>query len=447
MSLLLEALKKAELAKQRAVSPPDDAVGERATPVITRERLPDIGEHVEIRTDDLPSAQSASAVARDTRAARPLELALAPEQEPVPAPSRGERPVAENQEAARRLFEVKEIDYNPRRPFYLTLVALGVVGVAYGGYVWWQLQPKYTYSTPAVRDAKDKSVPVARTTAPVAPPAPAVAPAATTVAAPAAAGERFQPKRAAAAPQRPATPLADRGAQRKAPVAPRIATARPAPRPSDTSVAAVAPPSDPSGTSRQSIAITPASMQLDPQLERAYEAVQRNDLEAARQIYQSVLQREPSNRDALLGMATIEVRTRSYEIAEARYLRLLELDPRDPYAQAGLLALRQADPVASESRLKNLLASQPDSPQLQFALGNQYALQSRWSEAQQAYFRALAVDPENPDYAFNLAVSLDHLHQKTQAVEFYRRSLALSERRPGSFDRALAAARARDLQR
>jgi tetratricopeptide (TPR) repeat protein len=188
-------------------------------------------------------------------------------------------------------------------------------------------------------------------------------------------------------------------------------------------------------------------MQIDPQLERAYEAVQSNDLELARQIYQSVLQREPSNRDALLGMAAIEVRTRSYELAETRYLRLLELDPRDPYAHAGLLALRQADPVASESRLKNLLATHPDSPQLQFALGNQYGLQSRWSEAQQAYFRALAVDPENPDYAFNLAVSLDHLHQKTQAIEFYRRSLALSERRPGSFDRGLAAARARELQR
>jgi len=188
-------------------------------------------------------------------------------------------------------------------------------------------------------------------------------------------------------------------------------------------------------------------MQVDPQLERAYEAVQRNDLDTAREIYQGVLQRDPNNHDALLGMAAVDVRLRNYEPAEARYLRLLELDPRDGYAQAGLLALRQADPVASESRLKNLLASQPDSPQLLFALGNQYALQSRWSEAQQAYFRALAADPENPDYAFNLAVSLDHLHQRPQAVEFYRRSLALADRRSATFDRALAAARARELQR
>jgi hypothetical protein len=43
-------------------------------------------------------------------------------------------------------------------------------------------------------------------------------------------------------------------------------------------------------------------------------------------------------------------------------------------------------------------------------------------------------------------VSLDHLHQKPQAIEFYRRSLALADRRTATFDRALAAARARDLQ-
>src|SRR5262249_49454126 len=176
-------------------------------------------------------------------------------------------------------------------------------------------------------------------------------------------------------------------------------------------------------------------------------AMQKNDLDVAREIYLGVLQREPNNRDALLGLATIDLRMRNYETAEARYLKLLELDPRDGHAHAGLLALRQADPVASESRLKNLIASQPDSPWLHFALGNQYALQSRWSEAQQAYFRALAADPENSDYAFNLAVALDHLHQRPQAIEFYRRSRALADGRRASFDRALAAARVRDLQK
>jgi tetratricopeptide (TPR) repeat protein len=440
MSLLLEALKKAELAKQRAGSaePAHDQEppSERPTPVITRERLPDIGQHVEILSDDLPSAKAMSTEARPSPTGSSIELAIAPETPARPAPPQSERSAPENQEAARRLFEVKEIDYNPRRPFYLTLVVLGFVGVAYGGYVWWQLQPKYAYPATAARNTNETP---ARQEKTASNPTAALA-ALTTPVAPARA-----PQTAPATPA-PATPVtAGAPPPRLAAAARPIAAAR-SPRTASVPVAAVAPPNDASGDWRQSIAVNPSFMQIDPQLERAYEAMQNNDLDVAREIYRGVLQRDASNHDALLGMAAIDVRTRNYEIAEARYLRLLELDPRDGYAQAGLLALRQADPVASESRLKNLLATQPESPQLYFALGNQYALQSRWSEAQQAFFRALAADPENPDYAFNLAVSLDHLHQKVQAVEFYRRSLALADKRPGTFDRALAAARARELQ-
>ena len=41
-------------------------------------------------------------------------------------------------------------------------------------------------------------------------------------------------------------------------------------------------------------------------------------------------------------------------------------------------------------------------------LGNLYADQSQWAPAQQAYFQAHHLEPDNPDYAYNLAVGLDH---------------------------------------
>ena len=142
------------------------------------------------------------------------------------------------------------------------------------------------------------------------------------------------------------------------------------------------------------------------------------------------------------------MRTRNFETAEIRYLKLLEIDPRDAHAVAGVIALRgQVDPVLSESRLKILIASQPDATHLYFTLGNQYALQSRWTEAQAAYFKAYSADPENADYAFNLAISLDQLRQKQPALEYYRRSLVLADKRPGSFDRAQVQARIRELGR
>ena len=125
-----------------------------------------------------------------------------------------------------------------------------------------------------------------------------------------------------------------------------------------------------------------------------------------------------------------------------------ELDPRDPNAAAGLIGLRGTiDPVQAESRLKNLLANQPGAAILHFALGNILAAQSRWADAQQSYFRAVAAEPENPDYEFNLAVSLDHLHKDRLALEHYQRALALAGSRSAGFNKPQAEARIRDLQR
>ena len=118
------------------------------------------------------------------------------------------------------------------------------------------------------------------------------------------------------------------------------------------------------------------------------------------------------------------MRSGRYEAAEAYYLRLLQVDPRDAHAQAGLIALRSArlDPLPSESRVKSMLAADPGSNVLNFTLGNQFAQQGRWAEAQQEYFKAFAADPENADFAYNLAVSLDHLRQPQLALEYYQRA-------------------------
>jgi tetratricopeptide (TPR) repeat protein len=143
------------------------------------------------------------------------------------------------------------------------------------------------------------------------------------------------------------------------------------------------------------------------------------------------------------------VRSGRLEAAEATYLRLLQLDPNDAHAQAGLIALRASrlDPLATESRVKNMLAADPGAHVLHFTLGNQLAQQSRWEEAQQEYFKAFAASPDNADFAYNLAVSLDHLRQRRPALEYYRRAVALAEKRGGSFDVAAARRRAAELER
>ncbi|TMH48615.1 MAG: hypothetical protein E6H59_01375, partial [Betaproteobacteria bacterium] len=60
MSLLLEALKKAELAKQvaKGEAPSAEPKSEPPKPVMTREKLPDISQPLEILSDDLPSSET-----------------------------------------------------------------------------------------------------------------------------------------------------------------------------------------------------------------------------------------------------------------------------------------------------------------------------------------------------------------------------------------------------
>ncbi len=430
MSLLLEALKKAELAKQaaKAESPTAEPSAEEPT-VVTREKLPDITQPLEILSDDLPSSGPS---APDSRAA-PAERA-APAREPPRYESVGARPAERAQ--AQQLFEAKEMDYNPRRPFYITVSALVLIGACYGGYVWWQMQPKYSY---AVAPAQPRP---AETAPPAGPPAPAAAAPTLAKPAPAAAPVPATPAPAAKAPAAPAA---------VATIAPIQPARPPRPKPAASRSEMPAEPAQPAPRAAETlpaIAVSAPALAIDPALEQGYEALQKNDLAAARQAYQRALAREPTSRDALLGLAAIDVRSGQLDSAESRYAKLLETDPRDATALAGLMSLRgQLDPLTSESRLKSLLATHPDSAPLHFSLGNRYAQQSRWSEAQGAYFKAYSVDPENADYAFNLAVSLDRLHQKNLALDYYQRALALAGKRSASFNVAQARTRVQELSR
>src|SRR5881396_734656 len=186
MSLLLEALKKAELAKQVAKA---EAPSPEPKPVMTREKLPDISQPLEILTDDLPSSETKAA---ETAAAR-SEFSLQEQEtfEPAarPIPSTNEFARTGERAQAQQLFQVKEMDYNPRRPFYLTLGALAVVGLGYVGYVWWQMRPRYSVP-PVEMQARPVATPAQSTTAstPAAAPSPppvAAAPAPAPQAAPA----------------------------------------------------------------------------------------------------------------------------------------------------------------------------------------------------------------------------------------------------------------------
>lgn len=188
-------------------------------------------------------------------------------------------------------------------------------------------------------------------------------------------------------------------------------------------------------------------------LQSAWNALQAGELQTAALLYAEVLAEQPNDRDALIGVAAIQLRNDQPAEARQTYIKLLTLNPQDPYARTGLLQTSQAssDP-AHETELKNLLQRYPELPPLHFALGNFYAGRQRWNEAQTAYFDGLlyanrdSSTPVSPDYAFNLAVSLEQLQQPAAALNYYRQALELSRSSPAGFDISLLQSRLGLLQ-
>lgn len=440
MSLLLEALKRAEKAKEEAQRrAAESAPSAESRRLLTKDHLPDIAQPLEIVTDD------------PGRTARPPDSeTFAPPRGAGPAsdPSRVETanaaqasPVQRERATARRVFEAKFREPDPRRPFFFTLAMLGICAVGIVGYFWYQLRPPapLAIANPS-QPIGEKMRALAEAAAPAADP---VAPMRPIRGMPTGGKATTGEARTTPPPDAKARTSVRAGQQ---PTQPRAARVSPQVRRAPGAESAAVASEDSSTLSARRSAPTQG---IHPQVEAGYAAYQAGDLARARDAYRRALADEPTNRDALLGLAAVETRLRNPAAAEALYARVLQRDPRDVYARAGLLGLRgaQQDSVSAESQLKNLLATDPAATELQYALGNQYAKQERWADAQQAYSKAFTAEPDNPDYAYNLAVSLDHLHKPGLALEYYRRALALAGPRSAGFNRAAAERRVQELAR
>ncbi|KXB31410.1 hypothetical protein AT959_07005 [Dechloromonas denitrificans] len=410
MSLLMDALKRAETSKQeaaRSLSGKDPATADTLgleplappAPRVQNSPLPDLAAHI-----DAVDAELASSAVRPGQA------------QPKPATSQ-QKSAQADREAVRNAFAAKQVDTSPsRQPLWIALGILGLAGLGIGGYVGYQvlnignnsLRPSAN-PTPAPASAAPRGAPAAPAVPVVLPPA--------------------GPSTAAIAPE---TSL----------------FASPPPAPPPTRPARTLPTGEPESVPTETIRLTRSRPEVDSNQLRGYANIQRNELELARRDYEQALQRDPNNTDALLALAAIAQRQGRPGDAERLYQRALVANPSDPAVQAATLngASAGADPQNTESRLKSLLAVQPESAQLNFALGNLYARQQRWAEAQQVYFNAVAADGDNPDYLFNLAISLDHIRQNKLAAQHYRLALEAADKRPAAFEREPVRKRLSELQ-
>lgn len=379
----MDALRKAEEAKRAAAKAPDAGAAPAYRPASFELSAVD-NTASEISLEPLPSSDIAPSVP------------VAGSSPPRPADQTAQRHAVQNAFAAKAAPRKAE-----DKAFILALACVaGLAAVGIGSYVWWQMQPRGGL-------AAIGKPPVA-----------------------------MAPRPALPSPGEPKVQL-----EQKTPAAGQAASEaieRSEPRPA-------MPPSFPAAS--DPVRITRNQPHVSPLLEQGYSALQQGNLPQAQQAYERMLATDPKSADAMYGLAAIALQHQQSGLAEDYYLRILESDPRDPYAHAGLAGLRgRAGSSNAESRLKSLIADQPGVAPLHFALGNLYAQDQRWRDAQQSFFLAYQNDNSNPDITYNLAVSLDQLHQNKLAAQYYAEALRLTTTQAGAFNREQVQQRLRELQ-
>lgn len=420
MSLLMEALKKAEQAKQKAA-----AAGE-AAPV--SQPSPASALTLELTPTEVPTPKSAAAPAPMAPPAAPPEglkfttiaeraAPVAEPPKPVPTETRVEsapviKPIvapqptppapvmtAASQPRVSAVAATSGFTTTQRTSRIMLWSLLGVVVMLMlgGGGYWY-----YDSMSAFLQNQTTRGMPQAEIPAEVPP---------------------------------PVEPAAIAESANKIPVAQKPAAAKSVPK----SVAVVPVPMVPATAAPAAPAPINVSRNVDQaeifnSLQQAYRHYQNGDDARAQVLYARVLEHEENNRDALLGLAAIAVRQRDTLKAQTIYSELLALDPRDTVAQAGFFGVtRSLDPLQQEARVKQMLDQEPNAPHLLFTYATFLMQQQRWAEASRVLFSAHQSQRDNPDYAFNLAVTFDHQRQNENALTYYRIALDLAGKQTASF--------------
>lgn len=187
------------------------------------------------------------------------------------------------------------------------------------------------------------------------------------------------------------------------------------------------------------------SQGVNPNLLGAYNAYVAGRDTEAQTLYKKVLQKDTRNVDAILGLGAIAEKQGRQSDALGWYQKVMEIEPRNAMALAAFYGNQPADDNTASS-LKNLIAKEPNNANLHADLGNTYAEQSQWAEAQQAYFEAYRLNP-TAENAFNLAVGLDQMGKPRLALPYYQQAMELRSHQPNSaIDEAALAQRITAIQ-
>lgn len=182
---------------------------------------------------------------------------------------------------------------------------------------------------------------------------------------------------------------------------------------------------------RGPVEITDDTAIVRERYESAALMLERNQPGEALHIYDLLLRNNPRDRLALLGRAAALQKLDRALLAISAYEDVLAAFPGDEWAMVNLLGLVSAQtPERALAQLERLQRLNPKTALLPAQIGMVQMAQGNFEMAARSLDRAVALDPENAKYIFNLAVLYDKWGQPQNALRYYRKCLEMATQNP-----------------
>lgn len=147
----------------------------------------------------------------------------------------------------------------------------------------------------------------------------------------------------------------------------------------------------------------PESLYLKRELAFLY--VEKEDYDNAFDIFNDIVEKDPTNVEALIMVGKIKQAQKSYEEAIQAYTKVIALDPKqhDIYLLLGGLSIEKNDTASALKIFNKMIHYFPNSYTAYYFLGKIYVEQGNISQAEKQFYKTLKLQPDLIEPRFELA--------------------------------------------
>jgi len=163
---------------------------------------------------------------------------------------------------------------------------------------------------------------------------------------------------------------------------------------------------------------------------KGYRALRKGDFEQAEKIFRDLLVKDAHDNDARLGLSFTLLKQRNLQGAYDNAARVIMVEPLSARAHAllGTAILGAGEFGLSVEEFKTALALDPNEALAVSGLAMVDMYENRLPLALPGLRKAVSMDPEEPDYVFNLGQAAARSEKYKEAADAYERFLQISPR-------------------